>query len=37
MEYVLVNGQFVVDGEGNITGALPGVVVTPKDGRIGRP
>ena len=34
MEYVLVNGEFVVDGEGNITGALPGVVITPKDGRI---
>ncbi len=34
MDYVLVNGEFVVDGEGSITGSLPGVVITPKDGRI---
>lgn len=33
-EYVLVNGTFVVDGEANVTGALPGVVITPKDGRV---
>jgi len=32
-EYVLVNGTFVVDGEGNVTGTLPGVVITPEDGR----
>ncbi|HSM61197.1 MAG TPA: amidohydrolase family protein [Longimicrobiales bacterium] len=32
-EHVLVNGQSVVDGEGNVTGALPGVVITPADGR----
>ncbi|MDH3224530.1 MAG: amidohydrolase family protein, partial [Gemmatimonadota bacterium] len=28
MEYVLVNGEFVVDGEGNPTGALVGRVIT---------
>jgi N-acyl-D-amino-acid deacylase len=32
-EYVLVNGTFVVDGEGNVTGAMPGVVITPASGR----
>ncbi|MBI4538410.1 MAG: amidohydrolase family protein [Gemmatimonadetes bacterium] len=34
IEYVLVNGQFVVDGEGKPTGSLPGVVITPKEGRV---
>jgi N-acyl-D-amino-acid deacylase len=33
IEYVLVNGNFVVDGEGKPTGSLPGVVITPKEGR----
>ena len=33
MEYVIVNGDFVVDGEGNVTGSFPGVVITPKEGR----
>jgi N-acyl-D-amino-acid deacylase len=33
IDYVLVNGTFVIDGEHNITGALPGVVITRKDGR----
>ncbi|MBI4538409.1 MAG: amidohydrolase family protein [Gemmatimonadetes bacterium] len=34
IEYVLVNGKLVVDGEGNPTGTFPGVVITPKDGRL---
>lgn len=33
VEFVLVNGTFVVDGEGRVTGALPGVVITPTAGR----
>lgn len=33
IEYVLVNGKFVVDGEGKPTGSLAGVVITPKEGR----
>lgn len=33
IDYVLVNGDFVVDGEGNPTRALPGVVITPEAGR----
>ena len=33
IEYVLVNGRFVVDGEGKPTGLLAGVVITPKEGR----
>lgn len=33
IEYVLVNGDFVVDGEGNPTGSLPGVVITREEGR----
>lgn len=32
VEYVLVNGEFVVEGEGNPTGSLPGVVITKKEG-----
>ena len=33
IEYVLVNGDFVVDGEGNRTGSFSGVVITPEEGR----
>ena len=33
IEYVLVNGDFVVDGEGNRTGALSGVVIAREEGR----
>ena len=33
IEYVLVNGDFVVDGEGNRTGSLSGVVIVPEAGR----
>jgi len=33
IDYVLENGQFVVDGEGRPTGKLAGVVITPKEGR----
>lgn len=33
IEYVLVNGRFVVDGE-SPTWALPGVVITPKEGKV---
>jgi N-acyl-D-amino-acid deacylase len=33
IDYVVENGQFVVDGEGQPTGKLAGVVITPKDGR----
>lgn len=33
IEFVLVNGQLVVDGEGNLTRSLPGVVITPASGR----
>ena len=33
IEYVLVNGDFVVDGEGNPTGSLPGVVIAREEGR----
>ena len=33
IEYVLENGEFVVDGEGKPTGTLAGVVITPKEGR----
>jgi N-acyl-D-amino-acid deacylase len=33
IELVLVNGQFVVDGDGNLTRSLPGVVITPGSGR----
>ncbi len=33
IEYVLVNGQFVVDGEGHPTGSLAGVVITRTEGR----
>ncbi|HKJ01196.1 MAG TPA: amidohydrolase family protein [Longimicrobiales bacterium] len=32
-EFVLVNGEFVVDGDGHPTGRLAGVVVTPTEGR----
>jgi N-acyl-D-amino-acid deacylase len=32
IEHVLVNGTFVVDG-GSPTQALPGVVITPTEGR----
>ena len=32
IDYVLVNGSFVVDG-GSPTGMLPGVVITPSEGR----
>ncbi len=32
IEHVLVRGTFVVE-DGNLTGALPGVVITPDDGR----
>ena len=33
IEYVLLNGDFVVDGEGNRTGSLSGVVISPEEGR----
>ena len=33
IEYVIVNGDFVVDGEGNLTRSLPGVVIVPEVGR----
>jgi len=33
IEYVLVNGNFAVDGEGNLTRLLRGVVITPAAGR----
>lgn len=33
VEHVLVNGEFVVDG-GAPTGGLPGVVITPREGRL---
>lgn len=33
IEYVLENGEFVVDGEAKPTGKLAGVVITPKEGR----
>ena len=33
IEYVLVNGDFAVDGEGNLTRLLRGVVITPAAGR----
>ena len=32
IDYVLVNGSFVVD-EGSPTGILPGIVITPSEGR----
>ncbi len=35
IEYVLINGEFVVDGEGNLTGALPGVVLSRDGARTG--
>jgi len=34
IDYVLVNGKFVVDGEGKPTGALAGVVITRAQGRV---
>jgi len=34
IEYVLVNGKFVVDGEGHVTGSLVGAVISRKDGLV---
>ncbi|MDP2959708.1 MAG: amidohydrolase family protein [Longimicrobiales bacterium] len=34
IEYVLVNGKFVVDGEGHPTGSLIGTVISRKDGLV---
>ena len=34
IEYVLVNGKFVVDGEGHPTGSLAGAVISRKDGLV---
>lgn len=31
---LLGNDELVVDGEGNLAGSVPGVVITPKEGRI---